>query len=458
MRGFFPLSAVLTHIRNCRRPVVVSAFILLWLMPSHASAVTFTKIVDSFDQVPGQPPGTTFVVPGWAAPALSGKNMAFAVIGVPGHFDGLWSAKTDGTALTPLADGNTIFPGTSNPFGAVSPVRLFGKKVAFRGTDFLGHSGYFSIPVKGGALKTLADQDTPLPDAMGTFGPGIGHVGGSADGFDYAGHLVFQDVHSGGGGVYRLPPAGGSAEIVGNGNFFICEAGYGFGGIGTYYVPAISGPTVAMLVGNVFGHAAIYTTPRAGITGVTDPCATPALKANNVTRIASINDAVPDDPSSRNFDAFGFGRPVINKKTVVFSGTACTGTCDNQGIYSRIGAGALNKLVNTYASVPGGNGTFQHSSVNFSLSQYAVSGKRVVFRGSDADGRDGVYFVSTSGGLVMKIVAVGDVLPDGRTVVGNGVRFHQPPVQIDSLSGNKVGLRLDFFDPMHGTSGTGVYM
>jgi hypothetical protein len=437
----------------------VSACILLWLLPSHASAVTFTKIVDSFDQVPGQPPGTTFFVPAWAAPALSGKKMAFAVIGVPGHPDGLWSAKTDGTALTPLVDGSTIFPGTSNPFGAVSPVRLSGKKVAFRGTDFLGHSGYFSMSVNGGALRTLANQDTPLPDAAGTFGPGIGHVGGSPDGFDYAGHLVFQDVHSGGGGVYRLPPAGGSAFTIGNGNFFICEAGYGFGGIGTYYLPAISGRTVALLVGNVFGHAAIYAAPHTGITGVANPCATPALKANNVARIASVNDAVPDDPSGRNFDLFGFGRPVIDKKTVVFLGTACTGfTCDNQGIYSKIGAGGLNKLVDTYTAVPGGNGTFQDRQVNFSLSQYAVNRKRVVFRGADADFRDGVYFVSTSGGPITKIVAVGDTLPDGRTVVGNGLRFHQAPIQIDSLSGNRVGLRLDFFDPTHGTTGAGVYV
>jgi hypothetical protein len=306
-------------------------------------------------------------------------------------------------------------------------------------------------------LKTLANQDTPLPDTMGIFGPGIGHVGGSADGFDYAGHLVFQDAHNG-GGVYRLSPTGGNAFTVGNGTLFICEAGYGFGGIGLYLLPTISGQTVAMRVQNVFGHAAIYTAPRTGVTGVTDPCATPALKASNVKHIASANDIVPGDPSGRNFDLFGFGRPVIDKKTVAFLGTACTGfTCDNQGIYSKIGAGGLKRLVDTYTSVPGGNGAFQNSQVNLSLSQYAVSGKYVVFRGSDADSRDGLYFVSTSGGPITKIVAVGDVLPDGRTVVGNGLRFHQPPIQIDSLSGKKVGFRVDFADPVKG-GGTGIYV
>lgn len=454
MVSFFPLSAALTRVCNCRRSVVVSALILLWFVPSHALAGTFTKIVDSFDQVPGQSPGTTFYIQAWSTPALQGNKVVFTA-SWPGIFDSLWSAKTDGSALTRLVDTATPMPGAGGNFGQVSPFRLSSGKVAFRGTDFGMHSGYFTIPVRGGAIKTLANQDTPLPDAMGTFGPGIGHVGGSADGFDYAGHLVFQDVHSGGGGVYRLPPAGGNAFIIGNGGFFICEIGYGFGGIGTYYVPSISGQTVAMFVGNVFGQGAIYTAPRSGITGIADPCANPALKATNVKRIASINDAVPGDPSGRNFDAYGFfGRPVIDKKTVVFGGTACTGsTCDNRGIYSKVGGGGLNKLVDTYTAVPGGNGNF-----NLNHALYTVSGKYVVFAGSDADSRDGVYFVSTTGGPITKILAVGDVLPDGRTVVGNGVHFYHAPIQIDSLSGKKVALRLDFFDPVLSNSGTGIYV
>lgn len=436
---------------------LVCGLALLWRPVGGAEAVTLTKIVDSFDPVPDMPPGATFIVLPWAAPALAGTTLVFAAQD-SGHAEALWSAKTDGSGLKRLVDTSSTIPGVGTLFGEVSPFRLSGKKAAFRGTDFAGHSGYYSLSANGGPLKKLADQDTPLPDAVGTFGLLIGHVGGSRDGFDFASHLVFHDVHSGGGGVYRLPPAGGAASIVGNGGGFICEAGYGFGGIGTYLLPSISGGKIALLVSNVFGQAAIYTAPRTGITGETDPCASPSLKANNVTRIASVNDAVPGDPGARNFDPYGFGRPAIDKRTVVFLGAACPSfPCDGQGIYSKIGAGGLNKLVDTYTAVPSGNGTFQNSQVNFSLAQYALGGKYVVFRGADADFRDGLYFVATSGGPITKILAVGDTLPDGRTIVGNGLRFHHAPVQIDSLNGKRVGFRMDFNDPVNG-GGTGIYV
>ena len=208
-----------------------------------------------------------------------------------------------------------------------------------------------------------------------------------------------------------------------------------------------------MTVTNALGEGAIYTAPVSGVTGVPDPCAGPALKADNVTRIASVNTPVPGDPQGRNFAATGFlhefqlGGPVIDGSTVVFAGGAADpgGNIDLVGIYAW-NAGGLIKLVDTNTPVPGGYGNFQPPSVgpaiflDFSLLSYAVSNGTVVFRGADDAGRNnpvqglsriGLYQVSVTGGPITKIVATGETLPDGRTVTD--IPFGA--IQQDSLRG-----------------------
>jgi hypothetical protein len=48
----------------------------------------------------------------------------------------------------------------------------------------------------------------------------------------------------------------------------------------------------------------------------------PALRAANATRIASLNTPVPGDPKGRNFDARSFGTALIDGDTIVFAGAA----------------------------------------------------------------------------------------------------------------------------------------
>jgi hypothetical protein len=114
-----------------------------------ASAQTFVKIVDSFDPLPDQP-GDTFFILGWGAPALRGDRMVFA--SAAGQHHALWSALVTGGSLIRLVDTNTAMPRTASKFGEVHPFRLSGGKAVFRGTDYAGHSGCFSVPVRGSGV------------------------------------------------------------------------------------------------------------------------------------------------------------------------------------------------------------------------------------------------------------------------------------------------------------------
>jgi len=210
----------------------------------------------------------------------------------------------------------------------------------------------------------------------------------------------------------------------------------------------VSGDTVALLVTNVFGQGAIYTAPLSGLTGAANKCAAPQLRATDATRIASVNTHVPGDPKGRNFDFRSFGTALIDGGTIVFPGAAGD---DLSGLYSSSDQGLVN-LADTNTPVPGGMGNFM------GFAEYTVSGGNVVFRGWDATRRDGLYYVPASGGAITKIVAIGDTLPAGRTVIGNGGGFYQPPIQEGSLSGNEFGFRVDFNDPAKGTSGVGIYL
>ena len=374
--------------------------ILLSVNAAATPATSFTPIVD----------GVCF------SAAFDGQKVAFITGFTCAQ---LWSVNPDGSGFAHLADSDQ-----SSIFRVVSS----NGTVVFNGGQ-AGHIGYYAIPSGGGAITTLVDDSTLVPGGLGTFTFRLN----DPINLD-SGHFVFQRTE---GGVYTTPAGGGAVTVVGDSSTFICENGYGSGGIGTYRSPDVSGDIVAMTVTNALGEGAIYTAPVSGVTGVPDPCAGPALKADNVTRIASVNTPVPGDPQGRNFAATGFlhefhlGGPVIDGSTVVFAGGAADpgGNIDLVGIYAW-NAGGLIKLVDTNTPVPGGYGNFQPPSVepaflDFSLLSYAVSNGTAVFRGADDAGRNnpvqglsriGLYQVSVTGGPITKIVATGETLPDGRTV------------------------------------------
>jgi hypothetical protein len=128
---------------------------------------------------------------------------------------------------------------------------------------------------------------------------------------------------------------------------------------------------------------------------------------------------------------------------VIFAGAPLNST--TIGIFSWR-AGTLTRLVDTNTPVPGGTGTFQPLSV--SQLAYTANNGNVVFRGFDAANKSGLYYVSATGGPVVKIIAQGDPLPGGRTV-GD---LPQEAIGTSSLSGGKLGFIVNVVVPNVGTA------
>ncbi len=80
----------------------------------------------------------------------------------------------------------------------------------------------------------------------------------------------------------------------------------------------------------------------------------------------------------------------------------------------------------------------------------------MVFLGTDADGRAGLYSVPAAGGAITKIVAVGDTV-NGLQITGSP-GFFQPPFQPNSLGEHQVAFRADFFNPASNTSNVGIFV
>jgi hypothetical protein len=425
---------------------------LLWsLVPAGLAAgqsITIGKLVDSFDALPDDPTAT-FTIPGGpgGAPALDRDTVVFKAQPAFTGFQLLWAGNLSSGTFTRLGDQNTPIPDGQGMFIDYQPFMASAGNVVFRGNGGPGNqqAGLYVVSARGGTILTLVNQDTPIPEGTGTFPAASSFLVFSLDGAN----AVFAG--NAGAGLYAVSVTGGPPRSIHH-NTFICELGYGVGGINIFTAPSMSGDTVATVVGNVSGEAAVYTLPLGGIVGIDDPCAAPQLRASNVTRVASLNVPVPGDSQGRNFDPRSFGIALIDRANIVFGGAAGP---DLVGIYGLTPDGLVN-LVDTNTPVPGGTGTFQ-SFPGSPLAAFTLNGGNVVFRGFDASGTEGLYMVPAAGGTVVKVVAVGDTLSDGRTVIGNGGGFFQPPIQTRSLSGNQLAFRIDFSDPIQG-SGNGIYL
>jgi hypothetical protein len=249
------------------------------------AASRLTKVVDTFDQVPGEGTGVTFVLPGTAAAHTSGIFVFQAeVSGVKG----LWRTGPAPAAFTRLVDGNTAIPAGSGFFRDLVPFRFDGSSVVFRGDDqfeFGGQAGYYAQPVAGGAPTMLANQGTLVPPANTvTFGTNIGFPGGTQEQMALdAGTLVFADDRE--AGNYAIPVPAGPVRALGTTAFAICETGNYLALI--WANPEISGNTVVMGIG---GAAPRTHAPRRGCaptTGSASPAATWPCRAEARTSTPS---------------------------------------------------------------------------------------------------------------------------------------------------------------------------
>jgi hypothetical protein len=413
---------------------------LLWILlaADGSAAATFTRIVESLvTPVPGQPSVTFLLVS--ASPGVDGQKVIFASAQ---PVRSLWSANLDGSGLVNLADETTPIPGGSGHFVDVVPFAAANGTVVFRGTDGASQAGYYAVSSAGGPVTLLLNRSTPLPGGTGTFD--VNDTRFNVDGDT----LVFANSAD----VFTVPSSGGATVRSLTNGAVVCDPNLPLKHIGTWRLPDLGGATiagartVAIQVGDLDTDktTAIRVAPLSEVTTELTNC--PGLGfipnvATNTIRVADLNSPVPGDLEARKFDGASFGAPVIDGGTVVFFGA--TRNAGVAGLYSWSGGVALTKLVDTNTAVPGGTGTFQPPSVNSSLSAYTLNNGTVVFRGTDAAGRNGLYAVSTAGGPVTKILAPGDVLDGSRTVAD----VPSEAIRADSLSGGKLALIVDVNDP-----------
>jgi len=438
--------------------------------------LTFSKLVDTTDQVPDRPAGIPFQL--FGVPALDGNRVAFNAHTNAENYS-IWSIDVttglpslvrlvDSTTPIPQGTGNFTERFSGNPF--TSPLAR-GGKVVFGGAGTnrentgRNQSGFYSVPVTGGPVTMLVNSATTQP---GLSPPAPFDIVLSNKPFNVdANSLVFGADPS-----FTVPLNGGPVTSLGTG--FLCTNGYGFPfGVNAYYSPDVSGQTVAMRMSNVLGLPAIVTGPLSGIMGTDQRCQflpdgsvfhTGGSTEFNATFVATLNDTVPGDPNNGKFT--NFWPPLVENNTVVFfgiSGTTLSGfyssTPDASGIRQ------LRKLVDTNTPVPGGTGNFKEFiTYDYSSpSSYSLNGGKLVFIGRDSANKDGIFVVSTVDGSLTKVIAVGDSLGDGRTVLrnaGDGVNesFDGPIFGNDSLRENRLVFEVHFTDPVKKINGKAVYL
>ncbi len=444
---------------------------------SQATPPTFIKLVDTTDQVPDRPTDTLFQL--FGVPALDGNRVAFNVYTQIENTYSIWSmdALAGLPSLVRLVDTNTLIPqGTGNfterfhgnPF--TSP-KAKGGKVVFGGAGTnpentgRNQSGFYSVPSTGGAVTILVNSSMTAPGVTpaAPFDINLSNYPFNLD----ANNLVF-----GFDGSYAVTLNGG--PVTNLGTSFLCTNGYGFTfGVNSYYAPDVSGSTIALRMSNVQGLPAIVTGPLTGIVGTDQRCQflpdgqvfhTGGSSEFNATFIATLNDTVPGDPNSGKFT--NFYPPLIDGNKVIFLGYSGV---NFSGFYSSIpdpsGTRQLRKLVDTNTPVPGGTGNFKEFiTYDYNIpSSYSFSGDRLVFIGRDSANKDGIYWVSTTDGSVSKIIAVGDSLGDGRTVLRNGgdgvnESFDGPIFGNDSLKENRFAFRVNYADAAKRTQGAAIYL
>ena len=182
---------------------------------SVTSSGTFTKLVDLNTVVPG---GTgefsslilDFSAPGY--PVLSGGTVVFAGrdSASSGYTGGLYSVPTAGGAITRIANRNVAVPGgTGNFDGGLQYFAIDSGKVAFNGVSSGGSlTGIYSANTNGTSVTAVADSMHPAhPEftfPIGNFG--FPTIGGTTIAF--YGNGVF-DPSTGYNALYTTPSSGG---------------------------------------------------------------------------------------------------------------------------------------------------------------------------------------------------------------------------------------------------------
>ncbi|HKP93499.1 MAG TPA: hypothetical protein VJS88_06355, partial [Chthoniobacterales bacterium] len=330
-----------------------------------------------------------------------------------------------------LVDTDDAVPGgAGEKFGSMKNLRLRNGDLVFIGYGADGlHDGIYTIPATGGTLKSVVGSGSPRPEGNGSFGY-QDFIQSFSPGYLGDGRICFVA----GTGLYAYEVANGSATSVVYPNSNIPTAGNA--GVVFSNAPAISGMRVVWEG-----------------TGSGDALLSSYLDQRHFFALADIATESPSTPGE-NFvfsNQFSFANAQVEGETVVFRAFSGAGA-SIRGIYSVTGNEPVVKLVDTNTDVPGGNGKFTGFTFQGSPDTFGLSDGEVVFQGTDEDNKAGLYSVSTAGGAITKIVAIGDTV--GNLQITGTPAFFQP----NSLGQHQLAFQATFFDTTTNLGGTGLFV
>ena len=365
--------------KNAKLYSMLFAAMLFGSLPTYAGAVSFdlSTVVERNTPIPDGM-GTFGCLPGGAY-SVSGTNVAFWGSGFQPPFfcrpSGIY--LLDGGNLSKVADQNTAVPGKSENFTEFDFPVISGNSVAFAALGPGARQGIYLFA--GATLRTVADQDTVIPDGTGTFTSFAGIPAGFDDGPVISGsNVAFFASGSGGGGIYLFN--GSSLVRVVDRNTPIPPGGVGnFAGFGPV---AISGDNVVFEgSGTAFGQPGIYLFDR--------------------TALGRVADTTTPIPGGTGHFVLFEGSPVINGNQVAFKGVGSNG---QRGIYLFDGS-TLDRVADTSTTVPEGTDTF----ADFRFPVIGAGG--LAFLGISEDQREGIYLFN--GTTLVKAADTSTLVPGG---------------------------------------------
>ena len=369
--------------------LVFSAVFATFGVAAVAGEVTFHKVADWNDAVPGHDGGFTGFDP--LSISVSGAAVAFIGASDGGGHRGIYRA--DGGTLSVVVDSNTSIPGGAGKFIGFSELTFSGEAMAFQGIGSGGQRGIYSNAP--GALVAVADMNTPVPgSSAGTNFSVFGQMSSSLDA------VVFR----GGTGFYKWAP---SSELVAvaDKTALIPGTDQNFVRFGTH--PAVSASGTVFPAGGIGSMTGIYV----------------ARSDGSFATLANEKTGIPGGQGNFTF----FSNPAISGNQVAFLG----GGIGQKGIYAITLGGSPPMLVaDASTQVPNSGALFG------SFERASPSGNRVAFLGRDDSATEGIYLFD---GATLSAVVVANSMLDGKRITRLSMGY-------ESFDGDRLAFWVKFDD------------
>jgi hypothetical protein len=334
-------------------------------------------------------------------------------------------------AFTSFVDTNTSAPGQAANFSGFhnGPPVLDGTDFAFMG-EYSGRTGWYKYV--GEVLSKVADHTTVIPgDPLGlTFS-----IGSARDISFSEGEVAFASGRVSGGlfrGIYT--DAGGALHAVADATTTMP------GSAQTFQIllhPSIDNGVVSFAGRSSSTQRGVYTNLGGSLravdaNSVSQNHGLTSLDNGNIIYNFPQNSGIKAEIGGVNTTISATGlNPVISGTNFAYLGNT------TQSVMANFGSG-LTTIANTSTNIPDGTGMFT------SFGDLSISGNYVSFLGRGAGPNDmGIY--STLGGMLHKVVAVGDMI--------NGKTVNQLFVSREALSENRLA-----FVALHSGFGQSLYI